>query len=235
MDLPQELDADLRGPRGVSSWATWLSFGTVLVNAASRFLEINPEELRVGVRPVARPGNRVHGEVYLHDTLPGGAGYARDIAANLEDIIQEALLLSRNCSDPACTGACYSCLLDYKNQMDHPYLDRSLGGALLDFILTGRRPELSEGDKQAAVRGLDDFLSAMWTPLGPKIVNGVYFPAVYRRPEGDNVAVWPIHPLQARPNHEVIMSLLVDGTKPCVHTTFDLLRRPFWVVNHLDE
>src|SRR5438309_1149722 len=87
--------------------------------ALSFVLQIDPGELKVGVRPVRRTPSRIHGEVFLYDDVPGGAGYARAIEQNLGEILQKALDLGEHCLNPNCAGACYHCMYDYRNQMLH--------------------------------------------------------------------------------------------------------------------
>jgi len=106
-ELGDTLDAPYGQPHGS---AIWNSFGTLLANAASVVLQIDPAELRVGVRPVRR-GTDLHGEVYLHDDVPGGAGYARAIERAMPEILSKALELGMDCKNPSCAGACHKCLL----------------------------------------------------------------------------------------------------------------------------
>ena len=51
--------------------------------AAARHLEIDPDEVQVGVRPMGDGFGRVQGEVFIYDNVPGGAGYARAIQDSL--------------------------------------------------------------------------------------------------------------------------------------------------------
>lgn len=229
-DLSARMDAD---DRQVSGHAVWLSFGYLLVNAAARVLNINPEELRAGVRPLRRPGARVHGEVFIYDTLPGGAGYARDTEANLEAILRQALADSRICTTPNCPGACYSCLLDYQNQPFHALLDRALGGAILDYVLTGVEPSLSTARMDAAAGYLLPYLPTAWATLPARTVAGTYVPLVLQDSAGNQTGLLVHHAAQAAPDAQVRQDLLINGLRPCPFTDFDLARRPFWVVNEI--
>src|SRR5262249_3838927 len=87
VDLPAEMDAPITEPSGR---AVWYSYGTLLANAAMRVLQLDPGELKVGVRPVKRGPGRLHGEVFLYDDVPGGAGYARAVGEHLEEICWKA-------------------------------------------------------------------------------------------------------------------------------------------------
>ncbi len=230
VDLPQSMDADVRLASGR---AAWLSFGTVVLNAASRVLQIDPDELRVEVRSALRPGNRLHGEVYMHDTLPGGAGYARDVENNLEAILRQALQDSLTCTDPQCTGACYSCLLDYQNQFRHALLDRHLGHTVLDFLLNGVQPSLTRSEIDLAASRLQPYLPDDWTASGQSTIAGQYFPLTVHNASGEHLGILPRHALEAEPDPSLRQQLLTSGIRVCSYTDFDMMRRPFWVINEI--
>ena len=229
-DLPQSMDADVRSASGR---AVWLSFGTVVLNAACRVLQINPDELRVDVRSARRPGGRVHGEVYMYDTLPGGAGYARDVEHNLEPILRQALIDSQICTDPQCAGACYGCLLDYQNQSHHALLDRRLGHAVLDFLLNGSQPSLAQPELDLAASRLSPYLPSDWTAHGPATVAGEYFPLTATDASGNQIGILPRHALEAEPDANLLLQLQASGIRCCSYTDFDMIRRPFWVINQI--
>jgi ATP-dependent helicase YprA (DUF1998 family) len=232
VDLPEELDAPFQAPSGK---AVWYSFGILVANAAALVLQIDQAELKIGVRAVRRtPGNRLHGEVFLYDDVPGGAGYARAIEQNLEAILRKALELGEACPNPDCQGACYHCMFDYRNQTLHPLLDRKLGAALLRFLLHGDLPDLDPAQVQNDAIALAEYARTSWTILPGTTLDGQYFPLVLRDPDGVEVGLWVIHPLQARPTREERQAFLSGhGMRCAVHTTFDLERRPFWVLNNL--
>jgi ATP-dependent helicase YprA (DUF1998 family) len=232
-DLPDSMDAPF-SEREPSGRAVWYSFGTLVADAAARVLQVDPGELKVGVRPVLRSPGRLHGEVFIYDDVPGGAGYARAIERHLEEILRKALELGRHCSNPECPGACYRCLYDYRNQRLHPLLDRELGAAVLEYLLEGKLPHIDHRRMKSSASGFIEFARATW-----KIEHGTeegnqYFPYVLEDNTGQRYALWVIHPLQARPTPEELQVMLSLSSLRCaVHTTFDLERRPFWVFNNL--
>jgi ATP-dependent helicase YprA (DUF1998 family) len=230
VDLPPELDGDVRSASGK---AIWTSFGALVANAAAALLDIDADELRVGVRSVMRPGGRLHGEVFIHDTLPGGAGYAREIFDSLEEVLNSALNLSRNCSSQTCTGACYSCLLDYRNQSDHALLDRGLGRAVLEWILTAMRPVLTDAEADQVARPLVDFLGNAYRIQPATRIGSHYLPLVFQHPTNGTTAVMPIHTLRAYPTNAELAAIRQAGIICRSHKAFDLLRRPFWVLNQI--
>ena len=230
VDLAASMDAD---STTASGRAAWLSFGTLLLQAASAVLEIDPDELRVGIRSVQLPNQRIHAEVYLHDTLPGGAGYAREISDSLEEVLREGLSLAASCPNSECEGACYQCLLDYSNQFEHALLDRRLGGDILRWILDATPPALSPEQADLSVAGIREFLDPQCVELGPRQIGQWYLPLVYDQPNRGRVGVLPIHTLCAAPTSADLREVFLDGIDCRVHREFDLVRRPFWVANQL--
>jgi hypothetical protein len=231
VDLPDTLDAPFWEPAGK---AVWYSFGTLLANAAALVLQVDAGELKVGVRAVRRGPGRLHGEVFLYDDVPGGAGYARAIQQNLATILSKALSLGQHCPNPDCSGACYHCLYDYRNQSLHPLLDRSLGTAVLEFLLHGTMLSITKSQADRSGDHLVEFARAGWTVKPGLTIGQHYFPSVLQDSAGQQVALWVIHPLQARPTPAETGAVLAQsGLRSAVHTTFDLERRPFWVLNHL--
>lgn len=232
IDLPDTLDAPFQAPSGK---AIWYSFGMLVANAAALILQIDRAELQIGVRAVRRgPDNRLHGEVFLYDNVPGGAGYARAIEQNMETILRQALILGEHCPNQDCQGACYHCMFDYRNQMFHPFLDRELGASLLRFVLRQELPLLNPVQVEHGVAALAEYARTSWSVLPGSTLNGQHFPLILRDPDGVQVGLWVIHPLQARPTRDERQAFLsTHGLRCAVHTTFDLERRPFWVLNNL--
>lgn len=230
VDLPSTLDAPFGTPAGK---AVWYSFGTLIANAASIVLQLDPGELKVGVRAVLRGPDRVHGEVYLYDDVPGGAGYARAIGRHLEEILGKALELGSQCQNPTCVGACYHCMFDYRNQTLHPLLDRPLGVAVLEYILQGKLPSLSSQQVSEAVTALDEYVHGKYQLEPGRYVLGYELARVFSN-KVERIGLWVIHPLQARPSPTERQKVTaVSGFRCAVHTSFDLIRRPFWVMNNL--
>lgn len=231
VDLPPTLDAPYREPSGR---AVWYSFGTLVANAAARVLQIDPGELKVGVRPVRRPDGRIHGEAFIYDDVPGGAGYARAVFANLEEILHRALDLGRICSNPDCRGACYHCLYEYSNQLLHPLLDRALGASMLELILDGKPPVLEPERIATGAAALEEFARETWRIRPRDAADTAAFALLLEDSSGQRVGLQVIHPLSSRPSSADRQRVTdTQGVRLAVHTTFDLERRPFWVLNHL--
>jgi ATP-dependent helicase YprA (DUF1998 family) len=110
--------------------------------AACSLLELEASEVQAEYRPaltkLGKTGKQV--EVYLYDTLPGGAGFSRQIGNLGARVFEKALSILEKC--PAdCDRSCYRCLRGYKNKFEHDLLDRKVGSVLLKYLLTGTQPE----------------------------------------------------------------------------------------------
>lgn len=230
VDLPPTLDASFYEPAGR---AVWQSFGTLIANASAIVLQVDPNELKVGVRAIRRGPNRIHGEIFLYDNVPGGAGYARAIQENLEAILDKSLEIGSNCSNPECSGACYQCMYDYGNQAVHPLLDRRLGVSVLRYLLLDEHPRMSKEHIDRVAEGFKDYARAAYKILPGEVISNVYFPVILQDKSGQKTGLWVIHPLQAHPSSNERNMVAAAGIRPAIHNFFDLERRPFWVLNHL--
>lgn len=112
-----------------------------LSKAGCLFLELEASELQAEYRPALTPlgklGKQV--EVYMYDTLPGGAGFARRIGNLGIKVFEKALEILEACPDN-CDRSCYRCLRSYKNKFEHELLDRHVGSVLLRYLLAGVLP-----------------------------------------------------------------------------------------------
>lgn len=128
-------------------YSTLVALRTVseaLAKAASQLLEIEAGELMAEYRPALTIGGKSGKEVeiFLYDTLPGGAGFATQIASRGLELFQRALYLLKNCPEN-CDGSCYRCLRSFKNKIEHRLLDRHVGVELIEYLLTGQHPGFS--------------------------------------------------------------------------------------------
>ena len=113
-----------------------------LAHAACRLLEIEPGEIMAEFRPALTPGanTELEAEIFLYDTLPGGAGFSSQLADRGRELFQLALHIMEACPE-GCETSCYRCLRSFKNKFEHRLLDRHVGIALLKYLLTGQHPE----------------------------------------------------------------------------------------------
>lgn len=112
-----------------------------LAKAACELLEIEPGELMAEYRPALTRDGRLgkEAEIFLYDTLPGGAGFSTQLVNRGEELFERALHLMKTCPEQ-CDASCYRCLRSFKNKFEHGLLDRHVGAELLEYLLTGRLP-----------------------------------------------------------------------------------------------
>ena len=114
--------------------------------AASRILDIEKDELQAEFRPALTPGGRagLEAEIYVYDTLAGGAGFAQRIGEMGRTIFDEALFVLEGCPS-GCDHSCYRCLRSFRNRFEHESLDRYVGASLLRYLLDDVPPALDKG------------------------------------------------------------------------------------------
>ena len=115
-----------------------------LTIAACRVLELDSNELQAEYRPALTQSGREgrEAEIYLYDTLPGGAGFAERVGRLELIVFEEALRILEGCPE-GCDRSCYRCLRSYKNKFEHDLLDRHLGAGLLRYVLYGELPTVN--------------------------------------------------------------------------------------------
>lgn len=109
-----------------------------LAKAACSMLQIEPGELMAEYRPALTPAGTsgLEAEIFLYDTLPGGAGFASQVAHRGSELFEQALTLMKTCPED-CDASCYRCLRSFKNKFEHGLLDRHVGAELLDYLISG--------------------------------------------------------------------------------------------------
>jgi hypothetical protein len=104
----------------------WLTLAEAMLIASARFLDIDEganAELGVTFRIETTDSCLDNRELILFDTAPGGAGYSREVAGNLKQVLSVASKILEDCG---CGDSCYRCLRSYRNQWIHARLDRHL-------------------------------------------------------------------------------------------------------------
>jgi hypothetical protein len=137
--------------------------------AATRRLEIEAGELQAEYRPALTQGGRegLEAEIYVYDTLAGGAGFARRVAEHGRAVFDDTIQLLEGC--PAnCDRSCYRCLRSFKNRFEHGLLDRYLGASLLRYLVLGEEPVLDK-------RRLEQAADRLHTDLCRHGLDGVEF------------------------------------------------------------
>jgi hypothetical protein len=212
----------------------------LLRSEASRLLDIGTSELTVGYS-VRRTELREQVEAFLADSLDNGAGYCShlgqlgvfsELMNNAEIRVKE---LAQNAHN-SCDSSCPDCLRDYSNLMYHPLLDWRLGRDLLD-LHSGRGIDTSlwyESERQLAVAFADEFYGSareldggVWAIEAPNktlvIRHPLEAPTDRRDPEGLE--------LTERMDRAFVDAELI-GKSVAFASSFDLQRRPGWVLAH---
>lgn len=148
------------------------TIGEALVLAASRVLDIDYNELSAGYRllPLSMGG----ADIYLFDTLSGGAGYAHIAGFVLPEIIEETFNILNHCENN-CETSCYKCLRHYANQFYHNQLNRYVASELLDYVVNGNLKQLSL-QEQKKVLGPVKRMMQIHNEIAQEIErNGQYF------------------------------------------------------------
>ena len=133
-------------PNLLSTDVALRTISEALAKAACARLELEPNELQAEYRPALTADGRKgrEAEIYLYDTLPGGAGFAQQAGKLGLTVFEEALQILEICPED-CDRSCYRCLRSYRNKFEHNLLDRHLGASLLRFLIHGSYPTLDAG------------------------------------------------------------------------------------------
>lgn len=154
--------------------------------AASRYLDIDIDELSAGFRII--PGANLRADIFLFDTLSGGAGYADQAGKELKNVLSVMEDILSKCPKN-CERACYDCIQHYGNQYWHKHLDRSLAMTLLNYLYRGVVPTCKDLDRQAdSLFGLKRMLAMEGiSSQQAKDVNGINCPLFI--PKGNKAVV----------------------------------------------
>jgi hypothetical protein len=104
---------------------------------------------------------------------------------------------------------------------------------VLRYLLNGTVPQVTEERASFAAAGFVEYARASYQIRNPQTIGKHHFPVTLEDATGQKIALWVIHPLQAKPAAAERNEVAAAGYRPAIHTTFDLERRPFWVLNHL--
>lgn len=180
--------------------------------AAGRMFDVDFTEFSAGYRLINQGGNgaSIAAEIYMFDTLSGGAGYSERVGDSMEELLRDYVRKVLACDDECgegCDRSCYRCLRHYYNQFYHSRLDRHLALDLLTLILDGKEPEDRPiADQEQMLQGLKVMLDldGIETQAGGS-VDGLSVPLIARH-QGREIAVCVTHALVA----EQFRSGLVD-------------------------
>lgn len=176
-----------------------------LTKAACARLELEATELQAEYRPALTPAGRDghEAEIYLYDTLPGGAGFSQRVGQLGLIVFEDALRILEACPEN-CDRSCYRCLRSYKNKFEHDILDRHVGASLLRFMLEGTMPTLEAGRLERSTdllfqdlkrHGIDDLRLERNKVISIPNLPGIVAPIFAARPDGSQFVIALHNPL----------------------------------------
>lgn len=123
------------------------SLSTAIALATAHILDIDVRELNMGHRFIRQKGD-LFAELFLYDTLAGGAGYASQAAKRLKEVFDGAHELISSCE---CQASCDRCLRHYGNRLVHESLDRFLALELMGYVRDGQVLKVGSMDAQRRI------------------------------------------------------------------------------------
>lgn len=202
VDAPVELK-----PGVLATEVALRTLSEALTGAASRVLELEAGELQAEFRPaVSQAGQQGRlAEIFMYDSLAGGAGFARQVGEVLERVLDAAEQVLGDCS---CDSSCYRCLRSFKNRFEHSKLHRHIGLELLTHLRHGGDLVIPEARvRRAAVLLAEDIRRQM----GSEIV--VELDALLDDPDVGSIAV-PLTVAQGRKRAAVCITHALAPSTP---------------------
>ncbi|SJM31986.1 DEAD/DEAH box helicase [Mesorhizobium delmotii] len=190
--------------------------------AACRLLQIEAGEILAEYRP-ALNDNGAHGvlvEVFLYDTLAGGAGFSPQMVPRAQELFEKALKILEDCPGP-CDASCYRCLRTFRNKLDHAALDRFVGAQLLRHVMFDTVPQFPKRRAAASLellaKELERLFSANWTVERHYDVPAAEAPLVLTRKTDGKKTLVDVH-------SPIAMNIRVFGSSSSVVEVIDELK-----------
>jgi len=138
-------------PQFLSTQVVLRTLADALAIEATERLDLERSEILAEFRPAltTRGNEGLEAEIYLYDTLPGGAGFTRRVHDFGLEYFKDTLKRLEGCPDN-CDESCYRCLRSFGNRFDHTLLNRHLGASFLRYLLDGTVPVLSAARRERA-------------------------------------------------------------------------------------
>lgn len=129
-------------PGHTSTVVALRTISEAMAMAACRLLEIEPGEIMAEFRPALTESGKtgLEAEIFLYDTLPGGAGFSSQLSDEGLALFELALEILEKCPEE-CETSCYRCVRSFKNKFEHHNLDRHVGKLLLNYLISGLHQE----------------------------------------------------------------------------------------------
>ena len=117
--LSVQADVDMLQFHAVDSEADGINIGEALRTAATRLLDMGPDDLQLLL--VRKPDDKL--DLLIYDPMPGGSGLLEQMLSRWQELIATAKELLAGCVQ-GCETACYACLKTFRNQFHHELLNR---------------------------------------------------------------------------------------------------------------
>jgi hypothetical protein len=156
-------------PQLLSTQVALRTIAEALTITATQMLDIEATELQAEYRPALTSGGAegLEAEIYLYDTLAGGAGFTRRVEELGISVMKKTLKRLEDCP-ASCDQSCYRCLRSFRNRFEHGLLDRKIGASLLRYLLDGTAPALDQAR-------LDLSTDRLYSDLVGRGITGVSF------------------------------------------------------------
>jgi len=222
-----------------------ISFGFLFRRIATNLLDVDADELQVGIRSVYNNStDSLVGQIFFGDRLINGAGYAKYLAQEkvmkkiLDDLCGELNYIPK-LRNHNCDSSCYECLRTYENMSYHGILDWRLGLDAARYLRDGKTPVIDGQWIELVQKSLAN-LSENFPEVEPVWLSGV--PGLRFAIEDETIALFG-HPFWNTKNEDYFTRELATATAEAEvkarvikhFNIFDLIRRPTWVIQKMIE
>jgi uncharacterized protein DUF1998 len=129
--LSVHADVDMLQFHAVACEADGFNIGEALRTAATRLLDMGPDDLQLLL--VRKADDTL--DLLIYDPMPGGSGLLEQMLDRWQELIDTAKELLAGCSQE-CEAACYACLKTFRNQSYHELLNRHHALELVEKLNT---------------------------------------------------------------------------------------------------
>jgi ATP-dependent helicase YprA (DUF1998 family) len=127
--ITAQADVDMLQFHAVASEGDGINIGEALRTAATRLLDMGPDDLQLLL--VRKADDKL--DLLIYDPMPGGSGLLEQMLSRWQELIAASKSLLVGCSQ-GCEKACYACLKTFRNQFHHELLDRHKALELVETL-----------------------------------------------------------------------------------------------------
>ncbi len=167
-------------PVVVEARAAWYSFGFLLRRAAASWLDVNEDELNLGIETILDydiPFSPPSARLFMSDDLDNGAGYCSHLGEpeRFEELLRfttdpQGQFLGKIVAErhrAACEASCHRCMRGYGNMVFHPLLDWRTGLDMARLALDAAAAiDFHQEHWASMIDGADSFVSRYLSALG---------------------------------------------------------------------